>query len=82
MAASADTKAGKVLAEIGGTDNIESIDACITRLRLVVRDDKAVNDQALKQLGASGVMRLGGGAVQVIFGTQSEILKDEIKKLM
>ncbi|WP_411735989.1 PTS transporter subunit EIIC [Paenibacillus sp. M2] len=81
-AASADTKAGKVLAEIGGTDNIESIDACITRLRLVVRDDKAVNDQALKQLGASGVMRLGGGAVQVIFGTQSEILKDEIKKLM
>ncbi|MFC9707332.1 PTS transporter subunit EIIC [Paenibacillus sp. NPDC056933] len=81
-AASADTKAGKVLAEIGGTDNIESIDACITRLRLVVRDDKAVNDQALKQLGASGIMRLGGGAVQVIFGTQSEILKDEIKKLM
>lgn len=82
VAASADTKAGKVLAEIGGTDNIESIDACITRLRLVVRDDKAVNDRALKQLGASGVMRLGGGAVQVIFGTQSEILKDEIKKLM
>lgn len=75
-------KAEKVLAAIGGPDNINGIDACITRLRLVVKDEKAVNDQALKGLGASGVMRLGQGAVQVIFGTQSEQLKDEIKKLM
>ncbi|GAB6989139.1 N-acetylglucosamine-specific PTS transporter subunit IIBC [Paenibacillus pini] len=77
-----DSKAAKVLANIGGSDNIESIDACITRLRLVVKDDKVVNDQALKQLGASGVMRLGKGAVQIVFGPQSEILKDEIKTIM
>jgi PTS system N-acetylglucosamine-specific IIC component len=74
--------AGKVLTNLGGSDNIQSIDACITRLRLVVKDDKAVNDQALKQLGASGVIRLGSGTVQVIFGTRSEILKDEIQRLM
>ncbi|WP_211747314.1 N-acetylglucosamine-specific PTS transporter subunit IIBC [Paenibacillus sp. Marseille-Q4541] len=79
---SGDTKADKVLRHIGGTDNIESIDACITRLRLVVRDEKAVNDAELKKLGASGVMRLGQGAVQIIFGTSSEALKDEIKKKM
>ncbi|MGM1021734.1 MAG: PTS transporter subunit EIIC [Bacillota bacterium] len=72
----------KVLTYLGGSDNIQSIDACITRLRLVVKDDKAVNDQALKQLGASGVIRLGSGTVQVIFGTRSEILKDEIQRLM
>lgn len=75
-------KAEKVLAAIGGSGNINGLDACITRLRLVVKDEKAVNDQALKSLGASGVMRLGQGAVQVIFGTQSEMLKDEIKKMM
>lgn len=49
---------------------------------LVVKDDKAVNDQALKQLGASGIIRLGNGTLQVIFGTRSEILKDEIQRLM
>ncbi|MBJ9990418.1 N-acetylglucosamine-specific PTS transporter subunit IIBC [Paenibacillus favisporus] len=80
--AASDSKAARVLANIGGTDNIESIDACITRLRLVVKDESVVNDQGLKQLGASGVMRLGKGAVQVVFGPQSEVLKDEIQKLM
>ncbi|WP_410769136.1 PTS transporter subunit EIIC [Fontibacillus sp. BL9] len=77
-----DSRAAKILTQIGGSSNIESVDACITRLRLVVKDDKAVNDAALKQLGASGVMRLGKGAVQVVFGPQSEAIKDEIKKLL
>ncbi|WP_232696883.1 PTS transporter subunit EIIC [Brevibacillus daliensis] len=74
-------KAEKVLVNLGGKENVKSVDACITRLRLVVNDDKKVNDAALKQLGAAGVMRLGGGSVQVVFGTQSEALKDEINKL-
>ncbi|MBP2000988.1 PTS system N-acetylglucosamine-specific IIC component [Paenibacillus shirakamiensis] len=77
-----DSRAAKILQNIGGPDNIQSIDACITRLRLVVKDDKAVNDPALKNLGASGVMRLGKGVVQVVFGPQSEAIKDDIQKLM
>jgi len=77
-----DSRAAKVLANIGGEDNIVSVDACITRLRLVVKDDKAVNDSALKSLGAAGVMRLGQGAVQVVFGPKSEQLKDEIKNMI
>ncbi|BBH24892.1 PTS acetylglucosamine transporter subunit IIB [Paenibacillus baekrokdamisoli] len=82
MTGTFEEKAEQVLVNIGGSDNIVGIDACITRLRLVVKDETAVNDQALKNLGASGVMRLGSGAVQVIFGTQSERLKDEITKKM
>lgn len=81
-AASNESKAAKVLQNIGGADNITSIDACITRLRLVVKDEKAVKDSELKKLGASGVMRLGQGAVQVVFGPQAESIKDEIKKMM
>lgn len=77
-----DSKAAKILANIGGSDNVQSIDACITRLRLVVKDDKAVNDPALKNLGASGIIRLGKGVVQIVFGPQSEAIKDDIKKLM
>jgi len=74
-------KAQKVLTLIGGKDNIVNVDACITRLRLILRDDKIVNEKGLKELGAAGVMKLGHGSVQVVFGTQSELLKDEIKKL-
>jgi PTS system, N-acetylglucosamine-specific IIBC component len=81
-AGAGDDKAGQVLAALGGSGNIESIDACITRLRLIVKDEKAVNDAELKRLGAAGVMRLGKGAVQAIFGTQSERLKEQIKKRM
>ena len=47
-AASNESKAAKVLQNIGGADNITSIDACITRLRLVVKDEKAVKDSELK----------------------------------
>jgi PTS system N-acetylglucosamine-specific IIC component len=76
------SKAEKVLYALGGPANIVGLDACITRLRLVVKDEKAVNDTELKGLGAAGIIRLGKGAVQVIFGTQSERLKDEINKMM
>lgn len=79
---SASSRAEKILENIGGPSNIRTIDACITRLRLDVNDDKAIKDAALKQLGASGVMRLGQGAVQIVFGPQSEQIKDDIKKLM
>ncbi|QGQ96884.1 PTS sugar transporter [Paenibacillus psychroresistens] len=74
--------AAQVLASIGGADNIGSMDACITRLRLVVKNDKLVDDKRLKELGASGVMRLGQGVVQIIFGMHSERLKDEIDKIL
>lgn len=79
---SASSRAAKILDNIGGAANIRDIDACITRLRLVVHDEKSVNDAALKQLGASGVMRLGQGSVQIVFGPQSEQIKDDINNLM
>ncbi|MNO28300.1 PTS system glucose-specific EIICBA component [compost metagenome] len=79
---SASSRAVKILENIGGPSNIRNIDACITRLRLIVNDEKVVKDAALKQLGASGVMRLGQGAVQIVFGPQSEQIKDDIKKLL
>ncbi|MEK4510597.1 N-acetylglucosamine-specific PTS transporter subunit IIBC [Paenibacillus sp. FSL K6-2524] len=79
---SADSRPALILAQLGGPSNITSVDACITRLRLIVKDEKAVNDSGLKKLGASGVMRLGKGAVQVVFGPQSEAIKDDIQKLL
>lgn len=80
--ASLQGKAAKVLTAIGGTDNIVQMEACITRLRLQVKDANQVDQAALKRLGAAGVMNAGGGNVQIVFGVESDLLKTEIKKLM
>ncbi|MED0679559.1 N-acetylglucosamine-specific PTS transporter subunit IIBC [Aneurinibacillus thermoaerophilus] len=75
-------RAMSILPLIGGVENIRNIDACITRLRLIVGDDSLVKDEELKKLGAAGVMRLGKGNVQIVFGTESELIKEEIKSLL
>ncbi|CAI0797485.1 glucose-specific PTS transporter subunit IIBC [Serratia ficaria] len=71
-----------IVSAIGGFENIEDVDACATRLRLALIDDSKVDDKRLKALGASGLVKLGDGGVQVIFGGKSQILRDEIKDAM
>ncbi len=67
-------EARQYVAAVGGSDNIVSIDACITRLRLGVKDSAIVNDAMTKRLGASGVIRLSKQNVQVIVGTRAELV--------
>ncbi|MBD3883109.1 PTS transporter subunit EIIC [Phormidium tenue FACHB-886] len=61
----------------GGRQNIQTLDACITRLRISVNDIKKVNKARLKELGASGVLEVGNNA-QAIFGPRSENLKTDM----
>lgn len=77
-----ETKAEAVIQAIGGKANIQHLDACITRLRLTLEDDGKVNQSELKRLGAAGIMNLGHGNVQVVFGTESELIRDAMKKMM
>ena len=74
-------KAVDVLAALGGAGNIVNLDACITRLRLSVKNPSEVNQDRLKKLGAAGLMASGTN-FQVIFGVESDFLKEEIKLLM
>lgn len=74
--------AGQYLAALGGGSNLESIDACITRLRLVVKDMGEVDDSALKSLGASGVVKLNATNVQVVLGPQAEIVAGAMKTVL
>lgn len=71
-----------ILQALGGKNNILKIDACITRLRLTLVDDKIIDSGALRHLGAAGTIYLGGGNVQVVFGTFSELIREEIVKLI
>jgi PTS system glucose-specific IIC component len=76
--AAGDNRARELVLALGGGDNIASLDACITRLRVAVRDPALVDERALTALGASGVMRVGKG-VQAVFGTLSEHLKTNME---
>ena len=71
-----------VLDALGGKENIVSVDACITRLRLEVKDTKKVNDDELKNLGAKGVLKVGESGVQAIFGAKAQFLSNDIKEMM
>lgn len=74
-------KAAALVAAFGGAANIKNLDACITRLRLILFDPSKADDEKLKALGASGVMRIGDG-VQAVFGTQSENLKTDMENYL
>ncbi|WP_294362240.1 N-acetylglucosamine-specific PTS transporter subunit IIBC [uncultured Clostridium sp.] len=64
---------------LGGEDNILTVDNCVTRLRLSVKDNGIINDSKLKSLGARGVIRPTKGAVQVIVGTNVQFVADAIR---
>lgn len=74
-------KAPAVLAALGGEENIVSVDACITRLRVEVKDKANVNKEELKALGAAGVVEVGNG-IQAIFGAKADAYKNEIKNIL
>ncbi len=71
--------ARQYIAAIGGSDNLTGIDACITRLRLNVKDSSIVNDALAKRLGASGVIRLNKTSVQIIVGFVAEKIANNMK---
>ena len=70
-----------ILEGVGGKENVASIDNCITRLRLEVKDNTLVNEKKIKSAGVSGVIRPGKTSVQVVVGTKVQFVADEFKKL-
>jgi glucose PTS system EIICB or EIICBA component len=73
--------APRLVAAFGGASNIRSLDACITRLRVDLHDVSRASSDALKALGATGVMQVGNG-MQAIFGTRSENLKTDMEEYL
>lgn len=71
-----------ILAGLGGRENVESLDHCITRLRVEVRDRLEVDEKQIKSANISGIIRPSKNGVQVIIGPQVQFLYDEMKKLI
>ena len=76
------TMASVILEGLGGKENITSVDNCITRLRLEIKDYTAVNEKKIKSAGVSGVIRPSKTAVQAIIGPKVQFVADEFKKLL
>jgi len=74
-----DETSRRILDGLGGKENIVSIDCCATRLRVSVKNSELVSEALLKESGASGVIRKGGG-VQVVYGPQVSVIKSELEE--
>jgi N-acetylglucosamine PTS system EIIB component len=77
----ADDRPAKILAAIGGADNVVEIEPCITRLRCELENGSLVDEAALKAVGAHGVIR-AGNVVQVIVGPEADTIASDIEDLM
>jgi PTS system glucose-specific IIC component len=74
-------EAVKVIDALGGGDNIEDVDACITRLRVSVKDISKVSKDKLKAIGATDVLEVGGG-IQAIYGAKAILYKNVIEDIL
>ena len=70
-----------IIQALGGRENIQDVDACITRLRVNLVDPKNVDKDSLMKLGATGVLDVPGG-VQAIYGSKAVIYKNEINGIL
>ena len=66
----------------GEKENIESCEHCITRLRLILKDAKIVDEDAVMNCGASGIVRPAKNACQIVIGTKVQFVYDEFEKLI
>lgn len=64
---------------LGGATNLVSVDACTTRLRLIVADSQAIDDDGLTALGARGIIRPSEKAAQVVLGPIADLVAEEIR---
>lgn len=71
----------KVMEALGGRDNLEDVDACITRLRVAVKDVSLVDKDAIKDLGAAAVLEVNGG-IQAVFGAKADLIKQKINEVI
>jgi PTS system N-acetylglucosamine-specific IIC component len=69
----------RFVAALGGPSNLKSVDACMTRLRLTLADSARIDEPALRALGAKGIVRPGGDALQVVLGPIADQVVEEIR---
>lgn len=75
-------KIQKFIEYLGGEENIDKLESCITRLRLEVKDSDKIDEGKLKTIGVTGVLKANKTNAQVVVGTQAEFIADEINRTL
>ncbi len=79
---SSDGQPERIIALLGGRENIELVDACMTRLRVTVKNPDLVADtDAWKSEGALGLVKKEKG-IQAIYGPKADVLKSDINDIL
>ena len=77
-----DSQAEQIIALLGGRENIELVDACMTRLRVTVKDaDKVADVSEWKKIGTLGLIKKGNG-IQAVYGPKADVLKSDINDIL
>ena len=77
-----DSQAQRIIALLGGRDNITLVDACMTRLRVTVKDPEQVAAEAAwKAEGALSLVKKGTG-IQAVYGPKADVLKSDINDIL
>lgn len=76
------SQAERIIALLGGRENIELVDACMTRLRVTVKDsEKVASSDEWKKEGALGLFKKGNG-IQAVYGPKADVLKSDINDIL
>ncbi|HAQ2161792.1 TPA: PTS transporter subunit EIIC, partial [Enterococcus faecium] len=70
-----------IIEALGGKENIESVEACATRLRVAVTNGEIIQKQTIKDTGATAVFEVKGG-IQAVFGGKADLLSQEINQIL
>jgi PTS system N-acetylglucosamine-specific IIC component len=81
-AANAGGRAYAFIEALGGAANLVSVDACTTRLRLVVASQDAVDEPTLRALGARGLVKPSARDLQVVVGATADQIAREIREAL
>lgn len=76
-----DVLAGELLVALGGAGNLTEISACITRLRLTLRDRARADEARLRSLGAMGLVKVGEAGLQVVLGPKADLVAQAMRRL-
>ena len=77
-----DSQAERIIALLGGRENITIVDACMTRLRVTVKDEtKVAGEPEWKKEGALGLIKKGNG-IQAVYGPKADVLKSDINDIL
>ncbi len=74
------TKAKLIIKGLGGADNIETVENCMSRLRVALTDGSLVNEDVLNDTGCMGIFRLDDNHIQVVYGTSVGLVKNAVLK--